>query len=497
MDRAARGTAARHRGTPPVLTPRAALGSIEELVAGATGRRPFRNADGKSGSSFERVEIDGERLRAQGHARRRRLARPVARRPRLPPGHACGPPGLLDALPGVDRPHRGGRRPGVRPQRLGGGAAHARRRRPPRARGRRPRPRRPARGVHRPHGRAVGPVLGLDRHGGAHAAHHPLVVLRRRHAGLRARAGAGRDEVPAIADAGLAGLRRAGARRRAPARSTAVRRAPWLLADAVAATPSTFLHGDWKMGNLGSHPDGRTILIDCAYPGEGPACHELGWYLAINRARLPESKEDDHRPLPGRAGAPRRRHRRRLVGAPARPVPARHARAVRLGEGAGRRRRAGLVDRPGARGRRAACDRFPRRAALRGGGGPSLRPHRPGLVGGPRDRVRPARPGHRGRVARAAGRPHRPRRRCRHRGRFAGGHGRRRAGHRRRRRAPDAAGQPGPGGRRPRGRCRDAAPRRRQRRRAGGRLSRSTTCPTRRPGSGRRPGCAGPARRCW
>jgi hypothetical protein len=58
------------------------------------------------------------------------------------------------------------------------------------------------------------------------------------------------------------------------------------------ATPSTFLHGDWKMGNLGSHPDGRTILIDCAYPGEGPACHELGWYLAVNRARLPESKED-------------------------------------------------------------------------------------------------------------------------------------------------------------------------------------------------------------
>ena len=34
-----------------------------------------------------------------------------------------------------------------------------------------------------------------------------------------------------------------------------------------------------------------TILLDCAYPGAGPACHDLGWYLAMNRARLPETKE--------------------------------------------------------------------------------------------------------------------------------------------------------------------------------------------------------------
>ena len=37
--------------------------------------------------------------------------------------------------------------------------------------------------------------------------------------------------------------------------------------------------------------DGRTVLIDWAYVGEGPACHELGWYLALNRAKLPTSKE--------------------------------------------------------------------------------------------------------------------------------------------------------------------------------------------------------------
>ena len=66
---------------------------------------------------------------------------------------------------------------------------------------------------------------------------------------------------------------------------------PAVLSRPLSATPATFLHGDWKMGNLGSHPGGRTILLDWAYPGTGPACWDLCWYLALNRARLPESKE--------------------------------------------------------------------------------------------------------------------------------------------------------------------------------------------------------------
>jgi hypothetical protein len=66
---------------------------------------------------------------------------------------------------------------------------------------------------------------------------------------------------------------------------------PWPLVSALAATPQTFVHGDWKMGNLGSHPDGRTILLDWQWPGVGPACVDLMWYLAVNAARLPESKE--------------------------------------------------------------------------------------------------------------------------------------------------------------------------------------------------------------
>ena len=45
----------------PALTPHPVASSVEELIDGATGRRPFRTSDAKSGSSFERVEIDGER----------------------------------------------------------------------------------------------------------------------------------------------------------------------------------------------------------------------------------------------------------------------------------------------------------------------------------------------------------------------------------------------------------------------------------------------------
>jgi len=66
---------------------------------------------------------------------------------------------------------------------------------------------------------------------------------------------------------------------------------PEVITAPLARTPRTFLHGDWKMGNLGSHPDGRTILLDWTLPGSGPACWELCWYLALNRARLPEPKE--------------------------------------------------------------------------------------------------------------------------------------------------------------------------------------------------------------
>ena len=100
------------------------------------------------------------------------------------------------------------------------------------------------------------------------------------------------DEVPGPIAAAAAGWR--SLPERSPLLSSMARvvhQDPELLARPLGATPATFLHGDWKMGNLGTHPDGRTILIDWAYPGSGPACWDLCWYLALNQARLPEPKE--------------------------------------------------------------------------------------------------------------------------------------------------------------------------------------------------------------
>jgi hypothetical protein len=67
---------------------------------------------------------------------------------------------------------------------------------------------------------------------------------------------------------------------------------PTPLVAALAETPRTLIHTDWKGGNLGLLPTGRTVLVDWAFPGEGAACSDLAWYLAVNCDRLPASKED-------------------------------------------------------------------------------------------------------------------------------------------------------------------------------------------------------------
>jgi hypothetical protein len=66
---------------------------------------------------------------------------------------------------------------------------------------------------------------------------------------------------------------------------------PTSLVHALAETPRTLIHTDWKGGNLGLLPDGRTLLVDWAFPGEGAACSDLARYLAVNCDRLPASKE--------------------------------------------------------------------------------------------------------------------------------------------------------------------------------------------------------------
>ena len=66
-----------------------------------------------------------------------------------------------------------------------------------------------------------------------------------------------------------------------------LRAAPWPLFEALADTPMTFLHGDTKLGNLGSHPDGRTVFVDWSMCGAGPPLTEVAHYLALNNARTP------------------------------------------------------------------------------------------------------------------------------------------------------------------------------------------------------------------
>lgn len=66
---------------------------------------------------------------------------------------------------------------------------------------------------------------------------------------------------------------------------------PEPLVRALDETPRTLVHGDWKGGNLGRRPDGRTILLDWAFPGSGAGCRDLAWYLAVNCDRLPTTKE--------------------------------------------------------------------------------------------------------------------------------------------------------------------------------------------------------------
>ena len=80
---------------------------------------------------------------------------------------------------------------------------------------------------------------------------------------------------------------------------------PAALVAALSGTPTTLVTGDWKMGNLGRHTDGRTVLVDQAYPGEAPGLYDLLWYVALNRLRLPVSKEatiDAYRSALGAAG---------------------------------------------------------------------------------------------------------------------------------------------------------------------------------------------------
>lgn len=97
------------------------------------------------------------------------------------------------------------------------------------------------------------------------------------------------DPVPRAVAAGWRALDQV-----APAVAPALRslaQDPGPLVDALGTSPQTFVHGDWKLGNLGEHPDGRTVLLDWDRVGMAPATIDLALYLAVNCKRLPQSKE--------------------------------------------------------------------------------------------------------------------------------------------------------------------------------------------------------------
>ena len=67
---------------------------------------------------------------------------------------------------------------------------------------------------------------------------------------------------------------------------------PGPLLAALAASPQAFVHSNWKLDNLGTDDEERTVLLDWEQPGRGAPLSDLAWYLAINCRRLPQSKED-------------------------------------------------------------------------------------------------------------------------------------------------------------------------------------------------------------
>src|SRR5581483_5855859 len=273
---------------PVALTPRPVVGSLDELLAGATHREPFLHSDGKSGSAFERVRIGGEphvvkhvhvdddwTMRFNGDI-------------------ACNPArvwqaGLMDVLP--ERIDHGVVAVATGLGRNGWGAALLMRDLsdamvPPGD----------ALLTHEQHDSLVDDLAALSARMWGWKDTIGLVPLETRwtwfnHAQLAVEQERGWTEpVPKIAYDGWERFAT-----RAPADVFAVvdalRHDPSPLVERMRSTPLTFVHGDWKLGNLGTASDGRTALIDWTYPGEGPCCYELAWYLAVNRVRMPSSKE--------------------------------------------------------------------------------------------------------------------------------------------------------------------------------------------------------------
>lgn len=66
----------------------------------------------------------------------------------------------------------------------------------------------------------------------------------------------------------------------------------------LSDVPNTFIHGDLKFGNIGraestGHGGGHTLLLDWAMPGRAPGAVDIGWFIAVNCDRLPAGVTKD------------------------------------------------------------------------------------------------------------------------------------------------------------------------------------------------------------
>jgi hypothetical protein len=67
---------------------------------------------------------------------------------------------------------------------------------------------------------------------------------------------------------------------------------PQPLLDALSMMPSTLLHGDLKLANVGIEPGGTIDLVDWQMVTVAPVGVELGWFLVSNVASLPLKPDD-------------------------------------------------------------------------------------------------------------------------------------------------------------------------------------------------------------
>ncbi len=264
------------------------VGSVDSLLEGAQQREAWKTSDGLSGSAFERVVVDGIPLivkyssldndwimRATGDLNSRQLT--LLMSGLLDTLPACFDHTILGCAPFTDA---GGHR-GVALLMRDVSAALI-------PTGSERITMRQHRGFMKDMAAMHAAYWGFRDDIGLCPLSHRYVFLTPTMAELEAATPRGDPVPPAVAD----GWRRIDKLYPADAhRLRALAADPWPLVVALCAGPQTFIHSDWKLGNLGRDGE-RTILLDWDRTGEGPPLIDLAWYLAVNCDRLPEAKED-------------------------------------------------------------------------------------------------------------------------------------------------------------------------------------------------------------